>query len=75
MTTLREVTAAINEALEIVGQICDQERQGRPLPAKLAFYTSAVITELVVSRKKRSWPSDLHELLDRLMRRSEVVLT
>ena len=42
MTTLREVTAAINEALEIVGQICDQERQGRPLPAKLVFYISAV---------------------------------
>ena len=56
MTTLREVTAAINEALEIVGQICDQERQGRPLPGKLVFYVSAVITELVVSRRNTCGP-------------------
>ena len=56
MTTLREVTAAINEALEIVGQICDQERQGRPLPAKLVFHISAVITELVVSRRNTCGP-------------------
>ena len=56
VTTLREVTAAINEALEIVGQICDQERQGRPLPAKLVFYISSVITELVVSRRNTCGP-------------------
>ena len=35
--------------MEVVDQICTQEREGRVLPTKLVFFMSAVITDLVVN--------------------------
>ena len=49
IATLEQAMAAIDEELEVIDQICSQERQGQVLPAKLVFFISAVITDLVVN--------------------------
>ncbi len=55
--TLEQAIQAIDEELEVIDQICAQERVGRVLPTKLVFFMSAVITDLVVNVLPTPLPS------------------